>query len=311
MKVSSPRSRVHTLGKDLRKNIGLYALILFPLIYLILFKYWPMYGVQIAFRDYSPVRSVLGSPWVGLKYVRKFLTNYQFKNIIRNTLTISLYSLATFPLAIVFALMLDYARPPRFVRFVQMVSYAPHFISTVVMVGIILQFFDLNNGLFNALIRAFGGTPVNFMGKPEYFYSIYIWTGVWQTIGYSSIIYISALSGVPMELHEAAIVDGANIPRRIWHIDLPCILPTVSILLIMRCGSILNVDFEKVYLMQNNLNRNVSEIISTYVYKQGLTSSIPQYSYAAAIGLFTAIINVILLLIVNKITGKLSGSSLW
>ena len=305
------RKRKHTLARDVRKNIGLYALILIPLVYLILFKYWPMYGVQIAFRDYSPVRSVWGSPWVGLKYVRKFLTNYQFGNIIRNTLTISLYSLATFPLPILFALMLNYARPPRFVRFVQMVSYAPHFISTVVMVGIILQFFDLKNGLLNSLIRALGGDAINFMGKPEYFYSIYIWTGVWQGIGYGSIIYISALSGVSPELHEAAIVDGANIVRRIWHIDLPCILPTVSILLIMRCGSILNVDFEKVYLMQNNLNRNVSEIISTYTYKQGLASTIPQYSYASAIGLFTSLINVVLLLTVNKITGKLSGTSLW
>ena len=305
------RKRKHTLARDVRKNIGLYALILIPLVYLILFKYWPMYGVQIAFRDYSPVRSVWGSPWVGLKYVRKFLTNYQFGNIIRNTLTISLYSLATFPLPILFALMLNYARPPRFVRFVQMVSYAPHFISTVVMVGIILQFFDLKNGLLNSLIRALGGDAINFMGKPEYFYSIYIWTGVWQGIGYGSIIYISALSGVSPELHEAAIVDGANIVRRIWHIDLPCILPTVSILLIMRCGSILNVDFEKVYLMQNNLNRNVSEIISTYTYKQGLASTIPRYSYASAIGLFTSLINVVLLLTVNKITGKLSGTSLW
>ncbi|GHU73583.1 hypothetical protein AGMMS49992_12650 [Clostridia bacterium] len=179
------------------------------------------------------------------------------------------------------------------------------------MVGIILQFLDLRSGLLNLLLQSFGAAPVNFMAVPGYFYSIYIWSGIWQGLGYSSIIYIASLSGVSPELHEAAIVDGANILRRIWHVDLPSIAPTISILLIMRCGSILSVDFEKVFLMQNNLNNAVSEIISTYVYKQGLASSIPQYSYATAIGLFISIINVILLLLVNRITRKLSGSSLW
>jgi len=270
-----------------------------------------MYGVQIAFRDYTPVRTFSTSPWVGMKHFMRFFNNHRFWSIIRNTLSISLYSLATFPLPIILALLLNYMPSQRFKRTVQLVSYAPHFISTVVMVGIILQFLDTRNGLLNIIIRALGGESVNFMGKPEYFYHIYIWSGVWQNIGYSSIIYIAVLSGVSSELHEAAIVDGANILRRIWHVDLPSILPTVAILLIMSCGNILSVGYEKIYLMQNNLNVKVSEVISTYVYKQGIAATTPQYSYGTAIGLFVSVINVILLIIVNRVSAKLSGSSLW
>ena len=192
-----------------------------------------------------------------------------------------------------------------------MVSYMPHFISTVVMVGIILQFLDVRSGLLNMVLALFGKDPINFMAKPEYFRTIYVFSGVWQSLGYNSIIYIAALAGVSPELHEAAIVDGANIVKRIWHIDLPGILPTISILLIMQCGSILSVGYEKIFLMQNSLNLAVSEIISTYVYKQGIASQIPQYSYATAIGLFVSAVNVIMLLIVNTTTNKLSGSSLF
>lgn len=309
--MASKKARIAAIQKELYTNKVLYLLALTPLIILILFRYVPIYGLQIAFRNYQPVRGIVDSPWVGLKYIEKFLTHYQFASIMRNTLLISLYSIATFPLSFVLAIMLNYLPMERYRKAIQMVSYAPYFLSTVVMVSLTLQFMDANTGLFNAFLKLFGVAPVNYMARPEYFYSIYIWTGVWQTIGYNSIIYIAALAGISPELHEAAIVDGAGIPQRIWHIDIPGVLPTFCILLVLRCGSIMTIDFERIYLMQNNLNSGVSEVISTYVYKQGLQSSIPQYSYAAAIGLFTSIINMILLVTVNGISKKLSGNSLW
>ena len=297
--------------QELRRHWVLYLLSLLPLTILIVFRYVPMYGVQIAFRNYQPTRGILNSPWVGMKYVRKFLTSYQFEGILKNTLAISFYSLATFPLSMVLAVMLNYLPLQRYRKAIQMVSYAPYFLSTVVMVSLTLQFMDADTGLFNAFLALFGVKPVNYMANPEYFYSIYIWTGVWQTVGYNSIIYIAALAGISPELHEAAIMDGASIMQRIWHIYIPGILPTFCILLIMRCGSIMSVDFERIYLMQNNLNLGVAEVISTYVYKQGLQSAIPQYSYASAIGLFTSVINMILLVSVNWVTKKLSGHSMW
>ncbi len=307
----SKRTFSERFVREIRKNWGLYLLVSIPLLYLILFKYWPMYGVQIAFRNYSPARSIANSPWVGLKYFQKFMGNYQFKRILGNTIAISLYSLLTFPLPILLAVLLNYVTRPRFKKTVQMISYMPHFISTVVMVGIILQFLDVRSGMLNMLLTALGREPVNFMAKPAYFRTIYILSGVWQSLGYNSIIYIAALSGVSPELHEAAIVDGANVLKRIWHVDLPGILPTISILLIMQCGSILSVGYEKIYLMQNSLNLSVSEIISTYVYKQGIAASMPQYSYATAIGLFVSVVNVIMLLIVNAASNRLSGNSLF
>lgn len=295
---------------ELKRNWGLYLLVSIPLAYLIIFKYIPMYGVQIAFREYKPGQGFSSGEWVGLKYFMRFLTHYNFKKIMLNTISISLYSLATFPLPIILALLLNYVRNQRFKKTVQMVSYAPYFISTVVMVGMILQFLDAKTGIINILVKLLGGEAQNWMAKPEYFRHIYIWTDVWQGLGYSSIMYISALASVSPELHEAAIIDGANIRQRIWHVDLPGILPTVSIMLILRCGSILSVGYEKIYLMQNNLNLSISEIISTYVYKEGLTAAVPQYSYSTAVNLFVSVINIIMLLCVNKITKKFSGNSL-
>ena len=222
-------------------------------------------------------------------------------------------ALPIFPLGLVLALLLNYVPSARFRKTVQMVSYAPHFISTVVMCGMITQFLDARSGLINVLLRYVGVQPRNWMTYPEYFRHIYVWSGVWQGLGYSSIIYIAALSGVSPELHEAAIVDGANIFQRMWNVDIPSVLPTFCILLIMRCGSIMSVGFEKVLLLQNNLNKSASEIISTFTYNIGLNSSgaMPQYSYGAAIGLFTSLVNMALLLLVNTVTKKLSGSGLW
>ena len=211
------------------------------------------------------------------------------------------------------ALLLNYLPSKRYRKAIQMISYAPHFISTVVMCGIILQFLQARGGLINVLLNLVGIESRNWITYPSAFRHIYVWSGVWQGLGYSSIIYIAALSAVPPDLHEAAIVDGANIVKRIWHVDIPCVLPTFCILLIMRCGSILNVGFQKVLLLQNNLNLSVSEIISTYTYNIGLNSSgaVPQYSYGAAIGLFTSVVNLVLLVIVNAITKRLSGNGLW
>lgn len=296
---------------ELKHNWELYLLVAIPMAYIIIFKYVPMWGVQIAFRNYKPGLGITGSEWVGLEHFRRFLSNYKFTEILWNTIAISLYSLCTFPIPILFALLLNYVKNQRFKKTVQMVTYAPHFISTVVMVGIIVQFLDARTGVVNQIVELFGGQATNFLAYEEYFRHIYVWTDVWQGFGYSSIIYIAALSGVSPELHEAAIIDGASIPQRIWHVDLPGILPTVSIMLILRCGSILSVGYEKIYLMQNSLNIGTSEIISTYVYKQGIASTLPQYSYSTAVGLFVSIINVIMLLIVNKITDKISGNSLF
>lgn len=296
---------------DLKRDKVLYVLLLIPLTVLILFSYVPMFGVQIAFRDYSILEGIWNSPWVGLKYFRQFIESPVFWKVIRNTLVLSFYSLATFPLPVILAILLNYVPSKHFRKTVQMVSYAPHFLSTVVMCGIILQFLDKRSGMINAFLGLFGVGAASYMANPSAFSHIYIWSGVWQGIGYSSIIYIAALAGVSLELHEAAIVDGANIIRRIWHIDLPAILPTLCIMLIMACGSIMNVNFEKILLLQNNLNSPASEVISTYVYKQGFASTFPRYSYSSAIGMFSSIVNMILLITVNQITRKLSDNGLW
>lgn len=215
---------VQSVQREIYKNWSLYLLVAVPVIYLIIFKYIPMYGVQIAFRRYQPVYGIEGSPWVGLDYFEQFMTNYKFWDIIRNTLSISIYSLLTFPLSIILAVLLNYIPFRKFQKTVQLVSYAPHFISTVVMVSMILQFLDTRTGLVNALITALGGEAINFMGRKDLFYHIYVWSGVWQGVGYASIIYIAALAGVSPELHEAAIMDGATIMKRVWHIDLPIVI---------------------------------------------------------------------------------------
>ena len=296
---------------ELKKNHALYVLLILPVAVLIIFKYVPMHGVQIAFRNYKPARGIYGSDWVGLKYFSKYFGSMQFWPLIRNTLSINLYSLGTFPLSLILALLLNYIPSKAYRKTVQMVSYAPHFISTVVMCGMVLTFLDVRTGMINEIIKVFGGKAVNFMGTPSYFYHIYIWSGVWQGVGYGSIIYISALSGIPVELHEAAIVDGASILKRIWHVDLPGVLPTVCILLIMRCGDILDVGFEKIMLLQNSLNKPISDVISVYTYNMGINSNMPQYSYASAIGLFSNVINMLMLLLANTIVNKINGNGLF
>ena len=296
--------------RRMRKNWVLYAMLLLPLAYIIIFKYVPMYGAQIAFRDYKLTKGITESLWVGLKHFDKFINGRMFSRLLTNTLRITMYSLATFPCSIVFAFMLNYMPFKRFRKAVSIVSYAPHFISTVVICGIILNFFS-SFGMINQFRGLFGLEAINFLSEAELFAGLYVWTGVWQGVGYGSIIYVSALSGVDNELHEAAIIDGATILKRVWHIDLPGILPMVMVMLVLRCGSLLSVGYEKVYLLQNTLNTTHSEVISTYVWKQGISASTPQYDYASAVGLFTSVVNLIMLVTVNWISRRMTSHSIW
>lgn len=306
----SSTSRISRVARRMRKNAVLYLLLLLPLAYIIIFKYVPMYGAQIAFRDYRITRGIWESPWVGLKYFEKFLNNRMFERVMVNTLRINFYSLLTFPCSIIFAFMLHYLPFKRFRKTLQIVSYAPHFISTVVMCGLILNYFS-TFGMFNQLRSLVGLESVNYLSNAQAFPALFVWTGVWQGVGYGSILYISALSGVDYELHEAAIMDGATILKRVWHIDLPGILPMVMVMLVLRCGSLLSVGYEKVYLLQNDLNLKTSEVISTYVWKQGISATLPQYSYSTAVGLFTSVINLFMLVLVNGVSKKMTSHSIW
>ena len=293
---------MRSLKKELRKNWDLYLFMLPPVIFVLIFNYGPMYGAQIAFRKYSISMGAFGSPWVGLDNFIRFFSTKGSLDVIANTVGISIYGLlAGFPIPIILALGLNHCPFMRFKKTVQMLTYAPYFISTVVMCSLIIQFLAPRNGIVNILRSlAFGSESVNYMGRGEWFSSIYVWTGIWQGMGWSSIIYISALSGVSPELHETATIDGASIVQRIAHIDIPSIMPIISINLILSAGGILNVGFEKVYLLQNPLNLRYSEVIQTFVYKIGLnTGGIPDFSYSSAIGLMTSIANLIILLLVN------------
>ena len=296
--------------KQMKSNVALYVFLLPALAYIFIFCYWPLYGVQIAFRDYNFVDGITGSRWVGMKWFEQFFQSPRSFQIIGNTLAVSLYSIvAGFPVPIIFALVLNQVGSRKYKRIIQTVTYMPHFISTVVIVGMISCFFSQNSGFINSIIEAFGGSRTYFMGLPQYFRHLYVWSGVWQGFGWGSIIYLAALTSIAPELHEAAMIDGASRLQRIWHIDIPGILPVVIILLILQSGNVMNVGFEKVYLMQNDLNSSVSEVIATYTYKIGLENQ--KYSYSSAIGLFNNIINFIILSIVNTVSRKVSGTSLW
>lgn len=305
-----------SLGNRLRQNVAsrwqLYVLMLLPIMYLVVFKYVPMYGALIAFKNYIPTKGIWGSEWVGMKHFNRFFHSYEFVRIIRNTLLLSFYSmLAGFPFPIVLALGLNYVNVRFFKKAVQMITYAPHFISVVVMVGIILQMLDPRVGLVNTILKFVGLPTINFMGDPSWFSHIYVWSGLWQNVGFSCIIYLAALAAVDPALHEAAVVDGANKIKRMWHVDLPGIMPVAIILLIMNTGHVLDIGFEKILLMQNPLNMSSSEVIDTFVYKVGLASTAINYSYSSAIGLFKSIINLILLVLVNHIARRAGQSSLW
>ncbi|MCQ6561503.1 ABC transporter permease subunit [Paenibacillus mendelii] len=298
--------------KRIRRNWQLYLLFSLPLLYVMLFHYYPMYGAQIAFKDFNAVQGIWGSDWVGLKHFKQFVESYEFWRVLRNTLLLSVYSLVVgFPFPIILALGLNYASHVFFKRSVQMITYAPHFISVVVIVGIMFQLLDPRLGVVNRIGEALGFEAVNMMAKPEWFKSLYVFSDVWQNVGFACIIYLAALSGIDPAQHEAAIMDGASIPKRMWHIDLPGIMPVAVIIFILGMGGIMSTGFEKVLLMQNPLNIRTSEVIDTYVYKVGLVSAMPNYSYSTAIGLFKSVVGLLLLLGVNGFARKINQESLW
>ena len=298
------------LAKNIRKNWILYVMMLPVVLYYIIFAYAPMYGVQLAFKNYKIKLGIMGSPWVGLDHFKRFFNSYNFSLLLKNTLGISIYSLLVgFPIPIIFALLLNYIKNRYLKKTVQMVSYAPYFISTVVICGMLTIFMNPDTGVFNTILKALGMEPMDLLSKPKWFKSIYVWSGVWQGMGWSSIIYISALSGVDYEMHEAAIVDGATKLQRILHIDLPSIKPTIIMMLILQLGSLMNVGFEKVFLLQNTLNKQAASVISTYVYEVGLINS--DYGYSTAIGLFNSIINMLLLVGANWFCKKFADESLF
>ncbi len=300
--------------KSFRKRFyatkSLYLFVIPGLLYYVIFKYWPIYGSQIAFRDYSPYLGFLKSPWVGLENFTRFFRSPDFWVTIKNTLWINLVNLVIgFPFPILLALLLNQVSNKHFKKVVQTITYAPYFISTVVLVGMLYTMLSPYSGVINAVIKLFGGEAIHFMGKPGMYVMIYVISGIWQTCGWSAIVYIAALSSVSPDLHESAIVDGANKLQRIIHIDIPCIMPAILTMLILTAGQLLSIGFEKSYLMQNSINLDVAEVISTYTYKRGLIDG--DFSYASAIEMFQSAINFSVLISVNKISKKFGETALW
>ena len=288
----------------------LYLLALIPVLFVLIFNYMPMYGILLAFKDYSIKKGILGGKWAGLKYFKQLFSIPNFPLILRNTIVLSLESmLIGFPFPIILALAFNEISRQRVRKILQTISFAPFFISTVVVVSIIFQMFSYRYGVVNAVIKALGGSAVNFTGIAGFFRPAYILSGVWQGAGYSSILYIAALSAVDVSLYEAAAIDGASRFQKVINVDLPCIAPTIIITLILNVGNILSIGFEKAYLLQNPVNYKYSEIIATYVYKTGIEQA--QFSFATAVGLFNSAVNCIMLVTVNTIAGRLSETSLF
>lgn len=307
VKAAAPPKRK---SKMKNSNWQFWAIIALPVIYAIIFAYIPMGGIIIAFKDYSIRKGILGSDWVGLKYFIQFLTSPSSVTVIKNTVILGVYTLiVNFPIPVLLAIGINEVKNIKFKKTVQMVTYAPYFISVVVMVGLMMQMMDLRSGIINHLLGFIGVDPVNFFGDAGLFRHLYVWSGVWQTMGYNSIIYVAALAGVSPELQEAAIVDGASRVQRILHVDIPAILPTVIIMLIFNCASVVNIGMDKIFLMQNDLNTSVSEVISTFVYKIGVVNA--NFGFSTAAGLFQSLVSFILLVIVNKICKTLTETSLW
>jgi len=300
------------MAATFKKDLQLHLIILVPFVWLIIFAYLPMYGLIIAFKEFFPNLGMIGSPWVGLVNFRNFFTSYQFPIVVRNTIGINVYTLlAGFPIPIILALSINNAGSRIFKKTVQMVTYAPYFISTVVMVGLIIQLLSPSVGLYGKLTRLLDIDAPSLLATPRYFKSVYVWSGIWQNMGWNSIIFIAVLSSVDRELYDAATVDGASRMQRISHIELPTIIPTAIILLIVNFGYLMTIGFEKIYLMQNDLNLASSEVIQTFVYKVSFENTIPNFSYATAVGLFNSVVNLFLIVSVNAIAKRTTEVSLW
>ena len=302
-------TRRQRVAKDLRSNKYVYLMMIPVLAFLIVFSYVPMYGIIIAFKDFVPTEGIFGSEWVGFEHFKNFFNSPFFGRLMRNTLLLSVYDLIfAFPASIIFALLLNELRGRRYKRVVQTISYMPNFISMVVIASLVITFTS-DTGPISAMIQAFGGKPVNLLAEPGYFPAIYVISGIWQGVGFGSIIYLAAISNVDQELYEAAVMDGANRFKQALHVTLPSIAPTIIILLILRLGGLLNVGYEKILLLSNGNNMEVADVISTYVYRTGI--ALGDYSYSTAIGLFNNIINFALLIIVNRVSRRATDISLW
>lgn len=299
-----------SVWKRMLQNWELYIFIAPAFFYFLIFAYGPMYGIQIAFKNFIPTMGITGSPWVGFDHFKRFFESYYFWDLLWNTLSISLYELAVgFPIPIILALAFNEIRNGFFKKLAQTVTYAPHFISVVVMAGMIITFLSPSTGMIINIIEGLGFTAPDFLTDPRWFKTMYVFSGVWQSAGWGTIIYLAALSGVDPGLHEAAVIDGASRFQRLRHINIPTLIPTMTILLILNVGSLLGVGFEKILLLQNPLNMGASDVISTFVYRSGLVDA--QYSFSTAIGLFNSVINAIMLVVVNQIVRRTSENSLW
>ena len=311
MKVSTKKGPLGFFYRR-KRTWQLYVLILLPVAHLLLFSYQPMYGLQIAFRQFNPVQGITGSPWVGMEHFVRFINLHMFRRVLTNTLVISVYGiLAGFPFPIILAFSIHYLTNKRYAKIVQTTTFMPFLISTVVFVGMIMQFFALRNGVVNNLLEPITGERINFLGRVQYFRHLFVWTGIWAGAGFGAILYLAALAGVDPSLHEAATIDGASKVQRMRHVDIPSIMPTIAIMFILNMGGIMNVGFERIFLMQNPMNLSQSEVISTYVFQIGLNAPIPQFSFAAAIGFFNSVVNLVMLVIVNQIAKKFGHATLW
>lgn len=298
------------LWKQILRRYDLYLMLLLPMAWYVILMYGPMYGLQIAFKDYLPINGFLGSEWVGFEHFKRFFSSYYFWRLIKNTITIEMFSLLFgFPIPILLALVVNEIRVNKFKKTLQNITYIPHFISVVVVVGMLNLFLDPDNGIVNIALSHLGVNPVPFMQKAEWFKFLFISSNIWTHMGWQSIIYIAALSGVNPQLYEAAKVDGASRFKRVLHISIPTILPTIIILFILDIGHFMDIGFQKILLMQNDLNMSSSDVIATYTYRKGILDG--DYSYTTAIGLFDAIINFTLLIIVNQLAKKKAETSLW
>jgi putative aldouronate transport system permease protein len=298
------------MAKVLRRDKYLVLLVLPVLVYYAIFHYIPMYGVIIAFKQFKPLKGILGSDWAGFYYFQLFFESAYFWRLLKNTLLLSIYSLLWgFPVPIIFALLLNELKEGLFKKSVQTISYLPHFISIVVICGMIVNFTSPKGGVINTMLGWFGIAPIPFLTEPSWFRDIYISSSIWQGFGWSSIIYLAAIAGIDPQLYEASEMDGANRWQKMWYITLPCLLPTIVILLILNVGNLMDVGFEKINLLYNPTTYETADVISTYVYRQGIQNA--DYSYSTAIGLFNNVINLILLVTVNRISRKVSETSLW
>lgn len=299
--------RWQTISRDLRRNRILYLMLLPVLLYYVVFHYLPMYGAVIAFQDFNPVKGVFGSKWVGLENFTDFFSSVYFGRLIFNTVAISVLEIVFgFPAPIILALLINELRWNPFRRLVQTVTYLPHFISVVVVVGVLFDFLA-RDGLVNQLLTS--PNPINFMQDPDWFRQLFVGSGIWQHLGWSSIVYLAAITAIDPQLYDAAKVDGANLFRQIWHVTIPGILPTIVILLVLRLGSVMSVGYEKIILMYNPLTYETADVISTYVYRRGILQA--DFGFSAAVGLFNSVINFALLLIANRVSKRLTGASLW